>query len=55
MDVTGIISEPRSEQEEIEQEILFLERADRSGTGTTEAAAHSVTEIRKVREPVAGA
>ena len=55
MDVTRIISELRSEQEKIEQEIRFLERADRHGAGTTEAAAHSVTEIRKVGESDAGA
>jgi hypothetical protein len=51
MEVTRIISELRSEQEEIEQEIRFLEQSDRPGTRKREAAAHSVTEIRKGREP----
>jgi hypothetical protein len=51
MDVTGILSELRSEREDIERAILSLERFDRHGTGTTEAAAQSVTEIRRVREP----
>jgi hypothetical protein len=55
MDVTRIISELRSEQEEIEQEILSLERGDGPGSGTTEAAARSVTEIRTGGEPDAGA
>jgi hypothetical protein len=48
MDVTGILSELRSELEKIEEEILFLEQFH---TGMVEAAPHSVTETRWVREP----
>jgi len=51
MDVTRVLSELRMEREEIEQAILSLERSDRRGAGATGAAAHSVTEIRRVREP----
>ena len=51
MDVTKILLELRSEREQIEWAILSLERFDQPSTGTTEAAAQSVTEIRKVREP----
>jgi hypothetical protein len=51
MDVTTILSELRSEREDIEQAILSLERHIRSSARTTKAAAQSVTEIRRVREP----
>ena len=49
MDVTQIISELRSEREDIERKILSLERIDRLSTGTTEGAVRSVAEIRRVK------
>ena len=51
MDVTRIISELRSEQEDIDRAILALERFDRVSIGTTERAVQSTTEIRAVKEP----
>jgi hypothetical protein len=44
MDVKRTISELRSERRQIEQVILSLERFIRFSSGTTEAAAQSVTE-----------
>jgi hypothetical protein len=54
MDVTKIIAELRSEWEDIEREILALERLDRLSAGTMEATAQSVIEIRRVKEPDEG-
>ena len=51
MDVTGVISELRSERDDVEQEILFLERADQHSTRTAEAATQSATEIRRGQRP----
>jgi DNA repair exonuclease SbcCD ATPase subunit len=49
--VTRIISELRSEREDIEQDILTLERYDRLRTRAVEAAAQPVTEITKIKGP----
>ena len=46
-----ILSELRLEREDIEQAILFLERSYRPSSGTTKAAAQSVAEIRRPKEP----
>lgn len=52
MDVTGIISELRTEREEIEQAILSLERFDRLRTGTRGEA--GAIRGRDQNETVAG-
>ena len=52
MDVTRIISRLRSEREEIEQAILFLERFDRPVPGHQKQW-QSVVEFRSVKKPEA--
>ena len=47
MDVTSIIAELRSEREQIEQDILSLERFGRRSAGATRAKPRSVTEMKR--------
>jgi CheY-like chemotaxis protein len=49
VDLRRIISELRSERQEIERAVLSLERFDPPDTGTTEAAAQSATAITEVK------
>jgi DNA-binding response OmpR family regulator len=51
MDVTRVLSDLRSEREDIEHAILSLERLDRPSAQTTDAAAQSATGIRVVKAP----
>jgi hypothetical protein len=54
MDVSSILSKLRSEREDIEQAILFLERSDQLNTRAQQETEHSVIEIRRVRNEGGG-
>jgi hypothetical protein len=49
MDVTSILSELRSELEDIDRAILRLTPFDRVNTGTTKGAAQNATQIETNR------
>jgi hypothetical protein len=49
MDVNRMLSALRSEREEIERAILFLERHDQLRTGALQVAEHNVIETRRAK------
>ena len=51
MDVTRVLSDLRSEREDIEHAILSLERLDRPSAQPTDAAAQSAAGISVVKAP----